>query len=348
MAQAAIAIFRRGGGLLFAVLALLLGSMVGPTAQAQNSAASVADTVWQGTYQYDGEGVTQFEGLRFNRDGSVEGMPLMRGSWMQSGSRVTMDHGTSVPDFVMIGTISGDRMTGTFSHGSFRGTFNVRRGAASSARSSAPSVADTTWYGQYQNVGEPQTQFDSLTFSADGTVSGMPLMMGNWTQQGNRVSMDHGTSVPDFRMEGTINGDVMTGTFSYLNNQYRGTFSVRRGERPVDDTATPNPEDTHWRGRFSDMDYAMILHADGTVSLASGGDMSTGAWYDDSNWRMSGNRVEFRLYSTEPYSYSGTMRGNVFSGTWSQGSFRFDRDVGGFAPPPMWYEEQRNRQGGRK
>jgi hypothetical protein len=341
MTQAAVSVFRRGGGFLLSLLMLVLSLAIAAPAQAQSRADSVADTVWYGTYQYQGEGVVQFEGLRFNRDGSVDGMPLMRGSWMQSGNRVTMDHGTSVPDFVMIGTINGDRMTGTFSHGSFRGTFSVQRGAAPSSGGAA-SVSGTSWYGQYTHVGEPPTTFESLTFYADGSVSGMPLMAGNWVQRGNRVSMDHGDSVPDFRMEGTVSGDVMTGTFTYLNGQYRGTFSVRRGS-PAEAPAAAAPaaqDDSYWRGRFSDMDYAMILHADGTVSLAYGGDMTSGAWYDDSSWRWNGNQVEFRLYSNEPYGYVGTIRGDVFSGTWSQGTFRFQRDAYGFAPPPSRQQAQ--------
>jgi hypothetical protein len=338
MARALAAFFWRGGGLFLALCALAMSFVVAPNAQAQSSAGSVAGTVWFGTYQYEGEGVVQFEGLTFNRDGTVDGMPLMRGGWVQRGNRVTMDHGSSVPDFVMIGTINGDRMTGTFSHGSFRGTFSVQRGggqrsAPPAAANPGGSVAGTSWQGQYTNVGEPPTQFESLTFNPDGTVTGYPLMAGNWTQRGNRVTMDHGTSVPDFVMEGVVNGNTMTGTFSYLGGEYRGTFSVRLAG-PVD-AGVDRSQDTFWRGRFSDMDYAMILHGDGTLSLAYGGDMATGAWYDDSSWLQNGGRIEFRLYSNEPYGYVGTIRGNAFTGTWSQGQFSFQRDAAGFAPPPM-------------
>ncbi len=331
MAHVAIALFQRSGGLLLALFALLMAGATTPVAQAQSRSPAVADSVWYGTYQYSGEGLVTFDGLRFNRDGSVEGMPLMRGNWEQRGNRVIMDHGDSVPDFVMIGTISGDSMNGTFSHGAFRGTFSVQRGYSERSARPAPAstVAGTSWFGQYQHRGEAVTQFESLTFNADGTVSGMPLMAGNWVQNGNRVTMDHGDSVPDFVMEGTVTGDTMSGTFSYLGGDYRGTFTVRLGGSAGGVGNVVLGGDTFWRGQFNDMDYAMILHADRTVSLAFGGDMATGSRYADSEWRLNGDAVEFRLYSTEPFGYRGRIRGDVFAGTWEQGNFQFRHDPSG-------------------
>lgn len=104
----------------------------------------------------------------------------------------------------------------------------IKQTTSSSSPTSALNLEGTVWKvirdGKYE---------DSFEFKPNGkftTRQEVHVQKGIWTKQGNKVFINITESAGYHRMriEGTIQGEEMSGYFDYLGRQQNQTFTARR------------------------------------------------------------------------------------------------------------------------
>jgi hypothetical protein len=242
-------------------------------------------------------------------------------------------------DFKLVGILKESKISGTWEEigGEAKGTWVAQRGAAPSdqATLTAAGVLSGTWQG-YSST--PNGQLDwTLNLKHDGdAVSGtIENDMGSLTIQspsykGSKLQFDLDLGGTMYRMQATLDGDKLTGTWAPAAGGEGGAWvASRRAAAPSPaPTPTPTPAASAAPGTIDGLWDSIALTPDGelpfslelkqsSTSIAGkilAGDISVPI----ANASFAGNKLTFEVeYAGGMYRIEATLNGDKLTGKWS-------------------------------
>jgi hypothetical protein len=282
---------------LAAVFVAALVFVGAPEAYAQGkpgvdmASARSAVGLWEGTVTFhDGDSATT--NWTLNGDGTFMAGDGIGGHWTQDGANVVLQYNTDAAA-VYIGTISGNRLSGTF-----RNRFN-RTGSFSWTAASGGGGYVGSWVGSMQWASGIGGQV-IWTINADGTFSSNDGYSGTWRETPQGVTMVYQSpNAPT--MVGTRRGDSVSGTATNVHGD-TGTFSMSMSSAPISSLAGAWSGTIRWPGDDA-VPVVWTLNADGTMFTN---------FNEHGTWTQNGADVEMRYQSNTNFQ---TMRGRLQGGT---------------------------------